>query len=151
MVRALFLDPDVLLCPKRVAANWVSYGNYNMQEDMARQVFEHAIDDAAIARLNAVVEKTDAVIVIASHWLHVWTLGDIASMLQARGFRGTKFSAIHVYKDKSALSRIGAWLDTVRDCGKTIGGYAVWAGHPLAGYEHDVHRTVALLTGEAAS
>lgn len=48
---------------------------------------DNQIDPEAVERLNQIIERTGAKVVISSSWRHVWSRGEIVRMLGKRGFR----------------------------------------------------------------
>ncbi len=75
------------------------------------------IDEALVERLNAIVEATDAVVVISSSWRNVHPLNKLRQMLYIAGFRGSVIGdtpRLHRRPDGVPQHReheIQAWLD----------------------------------------
>lgn len=116
-------------------------------------MFVRALDRAAIARLNAVHDAVpDVTVALSTHWRLMWSVTDIAQMLQKAGYKGTKFSSVPVIRDQPATAKIGSVLQTMVDVGYDVAGYAVWADEcPIEHLAHlavGVPRTVGLLKAE---
>ncbi len=112
-MRVVFLDIDgVLNCHSYLAGLAARVGAYDRND-------HEMIDSVAVERLNRIVERAGAKVVVSSSWRWAHTLQVIARMLALRGFRGEAVGATpHQGKMPSGLwagevrgHEIQAWLD----------------------------------------
>jgi hypothetical protein len=68
------------------------------------------IDKAAIARLNVIVERTKAVVVVSSMWRYGVSRADLRGLLARNGFNGTTLDKTTERGDNRGL-QIKQWLD----------------------------------------
>lgn len=126
MSPVLFLDMDGVVN----SARWfevISKRAFRRAKGAAKRDFLTMIDPAAVALLNAVIDRTGADVVISSSWRIVWSVSEIAGMLTEKGFVGKVIGATPngafipsewVDKPESEYTRgieITAWLDEHRD------------------------------------
>lgn len=74
----------------------------------------HDLDREAMARLNTVLDRTGATVVVSSTWRIGHSRVELQQMLNAYGFTGTVFGKTGTGKDRKKLRglEIQAWLDT---------------------------------------
>lgn len=85
MNRYLFLDIDGVL-----NSHQFFYSDLAQKERLMDRSIEHQLDPAAIGHLNAIIQATDAQIVISSSWRIVRTVSVIKHALHNRGLEGDK-------------------------------------------------------------
>ena len=78
-MRVIFLDFDGVL-------NTHAYLVTMKNEDPIGEAA--ALDPAAVARVNKIIEATGAVVVVSSSWRYGRTVGYLEEMLVSRGFKG---------------------------------------------------------------
>lgn len=89
---------------------------------------DKSFDKACVERVNAIVEATDADVVVSSTWRCMFEMPDIRSILRNHGFRGravSKTPRLHQTPDGEERVRgdeIQAWLDGVW---KAVGPIAI--------------------------
>lgn len=98
-MRIVFLDFDGVLNSRRFFAR---SGPIERPDD--------ALDPAAVARVDRVIARTGAKVVISSTWRIMDPLDRIAGILRAHGFGGEVVGATPVVGG-SRGREIGAWLD----------------------------------------
>jgi len=99
--KILFLDIDGVL---NSHAFWLSTG---------RQRHLHDLDRKAVARLNTVLDRTGAMVVVSSTWRLHHNRTELQEMLGAYGFTGIVFGATIKESMKRGL-QIQQWLDEPR-------------------------------------
>jgi hypothetical protein len=77
MTRILFLDFDGVLN---------SRGFLAMSRGLAISRYPHSeIDPEAVARVNRILERTEAEVVVSSSWRHGRTLAELQALLESHG------------------------------------------------------------------
>jgi hypothetical protein len=108
----VFLDIDGVLNSEQWYAQAASSKEErNSQVSTYQSLLERSIDPGCIQRLNRLLQRTGAVVVISSSWRKQHRLSEILSIMEARGFCGEVIGATS--SDNSALSRgeeITRWL-----------------------------------------
>ncbi len=106
--RLLFLDIDGV-CN---SAEWFE----KMQADaLSRRPISHMIDPECVARLNRLLERSGAHVVISSSWRIIHILGEINAALVEKGFTGKIIGKTPV-RGPNRGSEIQKWLsDHYRD------------------------------------
>ena len=66
---------------------------------------ERSIDPACIQRLNRLLQRTGAVVIVSSSWRKKHQLSEIVSIIEARGFCGEVIGVTP--SDDGTLSRAG--------------------------------------------
>lgn len=99
--RILFLDIDGVL---NSHAYWRSTG---------RQLHLHDLDRKAVTRLNAVLDRTGAMVVVSSTWRLHHSRVELQEMLTRYGFTGTVLGTTTKKHAKRGL-QIQEWLDNPR-------------------------------------
>jgi histidinol phosphatase-like enzyme len=102
-MKILFLDFDGVL-------NSYSYLRSKKKEKWDRE--SDSLDPAAIMRLNRIIEKTGAVVVISSSWRRGRSTKQLASLLNEQGFTGIIIDkTIDDAKGRARGEEIKMWLD----------------------------------------
>ena len=104
----VFLDIDGVLN----SGQWYAQAVPREEEPTGWSLLERSIDPACVERLNRLLQRTRAVVVVSSSWRKQHELSEIVSIIEARGFRGEVIGVTP--SDDSALSRGGEitkWLD----------------------------------------
>lgn len=70
----------------------------------------YEIDPRAVARLNEIVDRTGADVVISSAWRKLHSLPDIARYLEQRGFRGRVVGVTPTLPFSPRGHEIASWL-----------------------------------------
>lgn len=96
--RIIFLDFDGVL--NNYAAVFVALAEGRAQ----------AIDRACVARLNRLVEASDADVVVSSSWRELHSLEELRAILEAHGFRGQVIDVTPSYSGEPRGHEIEAWL-----------------------------------------
>ena len=108
----VFLDIDGVLNSEQWYARAASRkGEPNTQPPTQGSLLERSIDPACVQRLNRLLQRTCAVVVVSSFWRKKHQVSEIVSIIEARGFCGEVIGA--TASDNSALSRgeeITGWL-----------------------------------------
>src|ERR1019366_9367508 len=60
----------------------------NSQPSTPRSLLERSIDPACIQRLNRLLQRAGAVVIVSSSWRKKYQLSEIVSLIKARGFCG---------------------------------------------------------------
>ena len=85
----VFLDIDGVLNSERWYAQAASRKEErNSQSSSHRSLLERSIDPACIQRLNRLLQRTGAVVIVSSSWRKKHQLSEIVSIIEARGFCG---------------------------------------------------------------
>ncbi len=107
-MKVLFLDIDGVLTSH---AYWRSTG---------RQISLHDLDRKAVTRLNSVLDRTGAMVVVTSTWRLHFNRVELQERLDRYGFTGTVLSATGTGKDRKEKRglEIQAWLDNPRYANK---------------------------------
>jgi hypothetical protein len=110
----VFLDIDGVLNSKQWYAQAASRKEErNSQPSTDRGLLERSIDPACIQRLNRLLQRTGAVVIVSSSWRKKHELSEIVSLIKARGFCGEVIGVTP--SDEGTLSRGGeitSWLKT---------------------------------------
>jgi hypothetical protein len=101
-MKVIFLDFDGVLNSRR----------FLVRRNLAGRV-DDAIDPEAVARLNQIIARTGAKVVISSTWRSTDSLDRIISILQSHGFAGEVIGTTPVLSG-SRGGEIKAWLDGSR-------------------------------------
>ena len=108
----VFLDIDGVLNSEQWYAQATSRKEErNSQPSTHRSLLERSIDPACIQRLNRLLQRTGAVVIVSSSWRKKHQLSEIVSIIEARGFCGEVIGATS--SDDGTLSRgeeITRWL-----------------------------------------
>jgi hypothetical protein len=109
----VFLDIDGVLNSEQWYAQAASSKEErNSQSSTHRSLLERSIDPACIQRLNRLLRRTGAVVIVSSSWRKQHQLSEIVSIIEARGFCGEVIGATP--SDDGTLSRGGEitrWLN----------------------------------------
>jgi hypothetical protein len=84
-----FLDIDGVLNSKQWYSQAASCKEEpNPQPSTYRSLLERSIDPACVQRLNRLLQRTGAVVVVSSSWRKKYEVSEIVSIIEARGFCG---------------------------------------------------------------
>ncbi len=103
--RVLFLDIDGVLN----SFNWWQRRPNRFKSQRARALNE--IDPAAVKRLNRIVERTCATVVLSSAWRVIYSVKMVQSILKTRGFCYELAGATPILHAARGFE-IQAWLDS---------------------------------------
>lgn len=130
-VRRLFLDMDGVVNSEEwwriIQRTRDGLKRMATAEPFARLVTQ--VDPRAVARLNLILEMTQAEVVLSSTWRTVWGLEKTQQVLQARGFAYTIKSCTPdlaeqqtsgLYSGAQRGSEIKAWLDAQEEHGRFV-------------------------------
>jgi hypothetical protein len=104
----VFLDIDGVLNSRQ----WYAQAVPREEGPTGRSLLERSIDPACVQRLNRLLKRTRAVVVVSSSWRKQHELSEIVSIIEARGFCGEVIGVTP--SDDSAQSRgaeITKWLE----------------------------------------
>jgi hypothetical protein len=108
----VFLDIDGVLNSEQWYAHGASCNEVpNWQPSTHRSLLERSIDPACVQRLNRLLQRTGAVVVVSSSWRKEHQLSEIVSIIEAKGFCGEVIGVTP--SDDGTLSRggeIARWL-----------------------------------------
>lgn len=115
-MRAVLLDFDGVLN----SADWTARRGESPTDWLDRS---HDLDPAAVARLNTIVERTGAGVVISSSWRIMYPLDEIEKLLSDAGFAGEIIGVTPFYRGgswvggryRTRADEIQAWLDEHSD------------------------------------
>lgn len=94
MKKLIFLDFDGVL-------NHESYWQEGRHEG---KEFPHShLDERCVKRLNNIIDKTGAEVVISTTWRESWDIGALTDVLKQLGFTGKVFGATPVIKEPWAI------------------------------------------------
>jgi hypothetical protein len=108
-MRVLFLDFDGVLNSVRFFGADSKRG-YRRARRIKYELPHEAIDPAAVACLNAIVERTGAKVVVSSTWRTVFGCESIAVFLERRGFVGEVVGCTPQIKSAQRGEEIAAWI-----------------------------------------
>jgi hypothetical protein len=115
----VFLDIDGVLNSEQWYAQAASRKEKpNSQPSTQRSLLERSIDPACVQRLNRLLQRTGAVVIVSSSWRTKHQLSEIVSILEARGFCGEVIGVTP--SDDGTLARGGEitrWLKENVPCG----------------------------------
>lgn len=122
-IKVIFLDFDGVLnsWPFKQARPPLPRPSYEMTRD---ELHDRAIDGAAIARLNVIVERTGAVVVVSSMWRTMLLRADLRGLLARNGFTGKTIDKTPGAGGNRG-EQIRQWLDNVIKAGRTIDAFVI--------------------------
>ena len=108
----VFMDIDGVLNSEKWYAQAASRKEDRNSESSTQQsLLERSIDPACIQRLNRLLQRTGAAVIVSSSWRKEHPLSEIVRIMEARGFCGAVIGATP--SDDGTLSRgeeITRWL-----------------------------------------
>lgn len=103
-MKIIFLDIDGVLNSRQ----WME--EFHAQHPTEHRFMQERFDEKAVARLQRLVEATDAKIVISSTWRLLHSLSDIRGLLNQHGFKGDVIDKTPRIPDGVRGGEIETWL-----------------------------------------
>jgi len=106
-LKVVFLDFDGVLN----SAEYTSTLNPDaLYPKLSTEWWAHGLDPKAIERLNVLLERTGAKVVVSSSWRINTTVEWLREVLESRGFRGKVIGMTEHYSGAARCEEISAWL-----------------------------------------
>lgn len=93
---------------------------FHAQHPTEHRFMQERFDEKAVARLQRLVEATDAKIVISSTWRLLHSLSDIRGLLDKHGFKGNVIDKTPRIPDGVRGGEIQSWLE-----GKNVDSFVI--------------------------
>lgn len=120
-IKIIFLDFDGVLNSAQFKAMRPKVESQALTIDEAR---DRAIDKAAIARLNVIVERTGAKVVVSSMWRTHISRADLRGLLHRNGFTGVTLDKTPGGSGNRGV-QIREWLHSATNAGRVIESFVI--------------------------